>query len=528
MPEDLIVWLREFKSAKGRRLRVLHVGNIANNAYLNVKFLRSVGIDAHVLSYDYDHVMATPEWEDVELLNGHGNDFLPSFSDKDLKSYRRPEWFVSGPFASCTSKLLKLCGKRLSVMERIVGQVLELRFDWVGRLLGDRARYGVRLLLANPGFLLFKIWTLLKRRLKLESKSSDNNSFVAAIDRWLLMSPFVKATIGADEAGADLIKEHDQIFPEHKGKLRSVDVASYLLRVREYRRIFELYDIVQCYATEPIHALVSGIRPFVAFEHGTLRDFTMGDVPQHRMTALAYRKADHTFITNGDCLEFAKRLGIENYTPIIHPIDVEQHRHNYGDAIAALRREFDADVVLFSPIRHDWKIKGIDVHLRAFPLIKERLRKRVKLVLIRWGNQVADSQALLENAGCGDDVIWRDSMCRITMIKHIRASDVVLDQMALPHFGATAPQAIAAGTPVISSYIPESTKWIIQEPAPILAAFTPEDVVNTVCIALDSEWRAQYQMRARKWCDTYHHPNNVIRDHLTVYRRILADEGQGW
>ncbi|MBI3180432.1 MAG: hypothetical protein HYZ27_12270, partial [Deltaproteobacteria bacterium] len=48
-------------------MKVLHVGNIANNAYNNAKFLRRAGIDASVLVYDYTHVMGQPEWEDAEF-----------------------------------------------------------------------------------------------------------------------------------------------------------------------------------------------------------------------------------------------------------------------------------------------------------------------------------------------------------------------------------------------------------------------------------------------------------------------------
>ena len=110
------------------------------------------------------------------------------------------------------------------------------------------------------------------------------------------------------------------------------------------------------------------------------------------------------------------------------------------------------------------------------------------------------------------------------MIKHIRAADVVLDQMALPHFGATAPQSIAAGTPVISSYEPESTRWIIPEPAPILPAFSPEDIAAAVIKALDPIWLLDYKKRARDWTDKYHHPNNVIRSHLSVYQRVLEHD----
>ncbi len=64
---ESLEWLRSFQKKHGRALRVLHVGNIADNAYINAKFLRSVGVDAHVLCCDYYHIMATPEWEDVEL-----------------------------------------------------------------------------------------------------------------------------------------------------------------------------------------------------------------------------------------------------------------------------------------------------------------------------------------------------------------------------------------------------------------------------------------------------------------------------
>jgi hypothetical protein len=103
-------WLQAHKERHGRPLRVLHVGNIANNAYLNAKFLRSVGIDAHVLSRDYYHVMATPEWEELELRDGHGDDYQPRFSARDLGGYERPAWFVNAPLVSSPALIAELCG----------------------------------------------------------------------------------------------------------------------------------------------------------------------------------------------------------------------------------------------------------------------------------------------------------------------------------------------------------------------------------------------------------------------------------
>ena len=56
-------WIVAFEERNSRRPRVLHIGNIANNAYLNASILNAAGVDCDVLCYDYYHVMACPEWE---------------------------------------------------------------------------------------------------------------------------------------------------------------------------------------------------------------------------------------------------------------------------------------------------------------------------------------------------------------------------------------------------------------------------------------------------------------------------------
>ena len=94
-------WLAAFGRRHGRKLRVLHVGNIANNAFLNAKFLRQAGVEADVLCYDYYHVMGTPEWEELDLRRPYGDDFKPRFAPADLAGYTRPAWFIQGPLSEC-------------------------------------------------------------------------------------------------------------------------------------------------------------------------------------------------------------------------------------------------------------------------------------------------------------------------------------------------------------------------------------------------------------------------------------------
>ena len=71
-------WIAAFEERNGRRPRVLHIGNIANNAYLNASILNVVGIDCDVLCYDCYHVMACPEWESAVFERRAWTNFGPA------------------------------------------------------------------------------------------------------------------------------------------------------------------------------------------------------------------------------------------------------------------------------------------------------------------------------------------------------------------------------------------------------------------------------------------------------------------
>src|SRR5437867_7691925 len=79
-------------------MKILHVGNIANNAYNNAKFLRRKGVEADVLCYDYTHVMAQPEWEDAKFEE-QPDEFHPRWDQYDLHGFKRPHWFLQEELA---------------------------------------------------------------------------------------------------------------------------------------------------------------------------------------------------------------------------------------------------------------------------------------------------------------------------------------------------------------------------------------------------------------------------------------------
>lgn len=94
-------WLKDVEADLGRPLRVLNLGNIANNGFQNSKIMRRAGIDADCVAYDYYHVMGTAEWEDAQFSGNIGDQFYPDWWRVRFKNYKRPEWFIQGPKTLC-------------------------------------------------------------------------------------------------------------------------------------------------------------------------------------------------------------------------------------------------------------------------------------------------------------------------------------------------------------------------------------------------------------------------------------------
>lgn len=102
---DQQAWLASWTLRHGRAPRVLHIGNIANNAYNNAKLLNAAGFNCDVLCVDYYHIMGTPEWEDADFEGELEDQFLPNWTRVDLRGFQRPRWFVQGPARLCLEYL---------------------------------------------------------------------------------------------------------------------------------------------------------------------------------------------------------------------------------------------------------------------------------------------------------------------------------------------------------------------------------------------------------------------------------------
>lgn len=517
--EDILSWPLEFKKKHARSPRILHIGNIANNAYLNGKLLREYGIEVDVLCYDYYHIMGCPEWEEVYVKEDYKNDFFPIFHQKDLKGYVQPDWFIQGPLSLCFLYLFSKFKRRVFLSKCIKYSMQFFK----------RKKYLHEFGLLLGYFLLGSFSVFVKLITSRLTKKSKNLPFYSVIHNCFMRLNLTKNKIKKSKNSdlnlflENLIQEFSVCFPLRQDKLTMEDLLPYIPNLNLWRKIFDHYDLIQCYSTDAIIALMTNNRPYIAFEHGTLREYTPGDFALHRLTSFAYRKANQVFITNGDSLEIAKKLGIERYSPIIHPlvIKIDNNEIDKGIDSNQIKKEYQADILLFCPIRHDWDTKGTDLCLRALPGLISKTRKKIVLILVLWGQEISKSKKLIEELNLASYIHWLKPVCRLYLLELMKAADVVLDQMALPHFGGTAPQALAVRTPVIMSYKSESTSWIVSKPAPILPAFSSEDIEKAVIQALDPIWISEFRRQAESWIKEEHHPFQIVTEHIATYKKLL-------
>jgi hypothetical protein len=294
---DELTWLRRFEARNGRKLRVLHVGNIANNAYLAAKFLRRVGVCVDVMCNDYYHIMATPEWEELEIKHDWHDDHRPRFSSEDVGDYKRPRWFAQGPLKLCA---LYLTARRLGNTEATETLWNSLEAAQADRLTGDElgeltAAFDYDRLAhrsAKRGPRPIAAWAL---KLPYEFARRVYRTIVAT----LVVSGFEKAAAALARIAANrrrkldppsyvprfesLIDEFSRMFPSRRDKLAMADLMPFVPLIDICEPLFACYDIVQGYALDPILPLICGKRPYTTFEHGTLRVFLREDHFVHRV-----------------------------------------------------------------------------------------------------------------------------------------------------------------------------------------------------------------------------------------------------
>jgi len=284
-----------------------------------------------------------------------------------------------------------------------------------------------------------------------------------------------------------------------------------------------LYDAVEVFGSEVAFAGLSG-QQFQAFEHGTIRWAAKRETSIQKLTMRGYRAASGTFISNGDCVNIARENRLPRTTPTVHPLVaalpslVDQAESFAREILTGLN--LNEGPYLLCPLRHDWEVKGTDLYIRALPELARLLNGRITVIFTRWGKQVEESAALIEELGVEASVRWIEPQGRQILISLMKSSLCVLDQTVLPCFGSTGPQALAYGVPVLASYVASSTFDICETAAPILPVFTANDIVAAVSSLTDPTFHAEVTAASLAWAAKWHSIGRLIEDQECALRSM--------
>lgn len=554
MPDLLQVnrlWLDEFQAKHGRVPRILHIGNIANNAYLNAKYLRSVGVECDVLCYDYYHVMSCPEWEDAEFDSRMiADQARPDWAKVDLHGFVRPIWFAQGTLTKCIDYLIaRQTGKTKKAdylwqelsydngtSARPENKMPENKIEAFANYLQAIALR----LLKDKHIIDFLEWrlgrTLLGRKGYLEDLFSPLIVGASLMFVFLLRLFYASWRIVAgkrhfDEDAARLVSGFALTFPQREDKL-SVEEIIPLRPI--HSRVVELlncYDLIQGYATDGVYPMLVGAE-YVAFEHGTIRNIPFERTTQGRLCALTYRMADAVIITNADNLLGANKLGLERFYFVPHPIndnDLQRHIDAGEKLYESLHAELKADFIVFHPARQHWESvrhtsweKGNDFLIEAFAQFVKKCNPNAGAVFVEWGKSVDKSKELLKSLGVEGRVKWIAPLAHLEMIRYVAACDVLADQFYLGAFGSTMPKALACGRPALIYLNIELHRWCFPEMPPVLNVRTSEEIFEGLCrLYRDEGYRDMLGQSGKAWYSKWHSSSKVVNSLVDIYRRVL-------
>jgi len=311
---------------------------------------------------------------------------------------------------------------------------------------------------------------------------------------------------------AELIEIFSNAFPTRNDKLSKSDLEAYRGIIREWQALFDCYDLIQAYSTDPILPMLVGRQNYVAYEHGTIRDIPFQSNSVGRLTALSYKLSAHSFITNPDCIHAVSRLGLEAYSFVPHVIDSKYYTK---EEKRAYKNRY-----IFCPSRHDWEVKGTDITIRGFDSFrKEHEFSDYHLLMTSWGKDIEKSKMLVQELGISEFVYFIPPLSISKLIKFARDADTLIDQFK-GYFGGIAPTALAVGTPLIMHLDFSKYEWCFTSVPPYFDANSSEELAEALRMSVSID-RYSYASKSLDWLQKNYWYKTVVEEHLHVYSQFI-------
>ncbi len=212
--------------------------------------------------------------------------------------------------------------------------------------------------------------------------------------------------------------------------------------------------------------------------------------------------------------------------PLPHAFD-DQKLRDFALAHARLRPP-EGTLRFFTPARQDWRdgdpslSKGNDRFLHAAAQLA-REGVDFEIVAVRWGRDLAASEALAEELGLASRLRWVEPMQKPELWRHYLTSHAVVDQFALPAFGGVTFEALALGRRVLNALDAPAAERFFGEAPPLIVASAQEEIaVGLRRVAADPADTAGLGARGAAWIADFHSAGRIMALQAQAYRRLLS------
>jgi glycosyltransferase involved in cell wall biosynthesis len=545
-------WLDSFEKSHGRPLRVLHIGNIANNAYNNAKIQRARGIAADVLCHDYYHIMACPEWEDADFSGAIADEMFPDWWAVKRNGFVRPRWFAQGPLDASVRYLLAHtisapsapCLWRALEVERWLLCRKSRAAAWLKHAIFAVTGRRIAYVSLPMNALLFRALSLAWSSLALlQPFPNDRRASRRKAQRFRRFSRAANLAADAQRHQSAMSRRLPALLRRAEALTPRGSSASQRVRPDDFEWLFlwwwhpylallyRRYDVIQAYATYTAMPFIAGLRSYTAYEHGTIRSIPFQASSEGRMCAMTYRSAAVVFVTNSDNLSAADKLELPPSRVVCLPHAFDSDKL---DRFASARKPESVvqsgPVLFFSPARQHWVdndpgwAKGNDRAIRAIHKVLD-LGLQCRLRLVAWGKDLEATRSLVQALGLTEVVDWVPTMKKRELWQEYLAADAVLDQFIVPALGGVTFEAMMLGRRVISAIDKVETARFFGEPPPVYDCQSSDEIAEAmVDVCRDRQDLTGRGAANRAWMRKYHSADRIVKLQLSAYQTLLADQ----
>lgn len=306
------------------------------------------------------------------------------------------------------------------------------------------------------------------------------------------------------------------------------------------RLIFQLlnYDLIHSHTASLLFSPFSKwlfidlhIKPYIAAATGS----DIREVAQFDNSLLGkwirsfFKKADITFLLNIDMLHIAEKIKIEKYKFFPFAINTSRYspakeKNNYcneSTTLFFLMSRLDWGVV--DNFEHRSSFNNNQIVFHAFAKLNNEF-PYTKLIVTDRGSDKEYAKKLVIKLNIEKSVQFIPPMDETQRIRHIRLSDVVLDQFYLGAYGLTTLEVMSCEKPIITYINEDYIKSCGLAYPPVLNAVSEEEVYLQMKRSLNKEFREEIGKDARQWILENHDSAKVVQKLIDEYRRLIIHD----